>query len=154
MVLLGAFFIAVVLGYRRRISPLLKGLAAVGVVAGLMVQILSTVFWYNLEEVQQIEGRGASSSMVALRAQNVAALATGSWEEWGLLPSGESTRMRTPNYFPFLLSKYLSPAAATAAKGVWAILLLAAVSLNVILCLRLRRDLFKDSDPGGNSPVS
>lgn len=141
MVLLGAFFIAVVLGYRRRISPLLKGLAAVGVVAGLMVQILSTVFWYNLEEVQQIEGRGASSSMVALRAQNVAALATGSWEEWGLLPSGESTRMRTPNYFPFLLSKYLSPAAATAAKGVWVVALVCALFLNIMLLRRLGIDL-------------
>ena len=133
---------------------LLQRLTPLVVIGALAVQILASIFWYQLEEAQRLEKLGASASMVVLRAQNVAALAMGSWEEWGLLPSGESIRMRTPNFFPFLLSKYLSPAAATAAKGVWAILLLAAVSLNVILCLRLRRDLFKDSDPGGNSPVS
>jgi hypothetical protein len=153
MVLLGAFGIAAVLDRRGQIRPLLKTLAVLLVLAGFLVQLLSTVFWYNLEEVQQIEGLGASSSMVALRAQNVAALATDRWEEWGLLPSGESKRMRTPNYFPFLVSKYLPPSGATAAKVIWAVFLLAALSLNLWLLLRLRRDLCKDSEPCGSSPV-
>ncbi|MFM8457577.1 MAG: hypothetical protein ACKOB0_01330, partial [Chthoniobacterales bacterium] len=137
MVLLGAFFIAAVLCYRRRISPLIKGLAAVAVAAGLLVQILSTVLLYNLEEVQQIEKLGASSSMVVLRMQNVAALTTGNWEKWGLLPSGESTRMRTPNYFPFLLAKYLSPTAAILAKAVWVVVLVCAILLNIGLLRRM-----------------
>jgi len=154
MVLLGAFFLTAMLAYTRHISPLFKGLAVFGVAAGLAVQLLSTVFWYNLEEVQQIEGLGASSSMVALRAQNVAALATGRWEEWGLLPSGESQRMRTPNYFPFLLSKYLPSSTAAVLKAFWAILLLAAVSLNLFLLLRLRRGLFEDNNSVGSGPVS
>jgi hypothetical protein len=141
MVLLGAFGIAVVISCGVQCAPWLGRVAVLLIVLGIAVQILSTVFWYNLEEKQQTKRIGASSSMVVLRAQNTAALLTGNWDEWGLLPEGDTTRLRTPNYFPFLVEKYLPAPANVALKTVWAVLLVAAFTLNVRVVFQLRRDL-------------
>jgi len=141
MVLLGAFGIAVVISCGVQCAPWLGRVAVLLIVLGIAVQILSTVFWYNLEEKQQTKRIGASSSMVVLRVQNTAALLTGNWDEWGLLPEGDTTRLRTPNYFPFLVEKYLPAPANVALKTVWAVLLVAAFTLNVRVVFQLRRDL-------------
>lgn len=141
MVLLGAFGIAAVTSYRSKYPLWLQHLAVVLVVAALGVQIISTVFWYNLEEKQQIERLGASSSMMVLRAQNTAALLADRWADWGLLPEGDATRLRTPNYFPFLVAKYLPPSVSSALKIGWSIALAAALLFNLWMFVRLRRDL-------------
>jgi hypothetical protein len=79
--------------------------------------------------------------MIVLRTQNAAALVTGRWAEWSLLPEGDSTRLRTPNYFPFLADKYLPPAVRNALRIGWFVSLAAAVLLNLWLFARLSRDL-------------
>jgi len=140
MVLLAAFGMAAVTSHRGNYPRWLRHLAVVLVAGGLAVQIISTLFWYNLEEVQQVEQLGASSSMVALRTQNAAALVTGRWAEWGLMPEGESTRLRTPNYFPFLAEKYLPPAVRYPLRIGWFVSLAAVVLLNLWLFARLSRD--------------
>lgn len=118
----------------RRLVPLF-------VVIAVVVQILASLFWYNLEEAQREQNLGASSSMIVLRAQNAAALVTGRWEEWGLLPVGDSTRLRTPNYFPFLAAKYLPSSASNLLMLGWFGFLAAALLINLWLFVRLRRGL-------------
>jgi hypothetical protein len=139
VVLLGAFALAAIIAGGGRCPVWLRRTGVVLVVLGFVIQIASTVFWYNLEERQQVERLGASSSMVVLRFQNTAALVADRWAEWGLLPPGESARLRTPNYFPFLVSKYLGPSAKTVLYVLWAAALLAALAANVILLRRLVR---------------
>jgi len=144
MVLLAACCLAVLLEGRNRLNPWLRKVGVFLVVVGLVVQLLSTVFWYNLEEVQQVEHLGASSSMVVLRAQNTAALLVDGWEQWSLLPEGESTRLRTPNYFPFLVANYMSPTVANGLQIAWfaalGVALVANGRLLLILIGRLRAE--------------
>jgi hypothetical protein len=106
----------------------------------LGVQIISTFFWYNLEEAQQDEGLGWSQSMVVLRGQNVAAYFTGNWKAWDLIPQAPSERLRTPNYLPFLAAKYVQPPAITILYALWAVL--GVVTL--LLCASLFRRLLRD----------
>jgi|688.fasta_scaffold63300_4 hypothetical protein len=106
----------------------------------LSVQVLSTFFWYNLEEAQQDVGLGWSESMVVLRAQNVAAHFTGNWEEWGLLPKTPSERLRTLNYMPFLAAKYVRPPAINGVYLLWGSLAVLAVLANGFLFRRLLHD--------------
>jgi len=75
--------------------------------------------------------------MIVLRTQNAAALVTGRWAEWSLLPEGDSTRLRTPNYFPFLAAKHMSPASAKALQTAWFAVLVVALVANVRLLFRL-----------------
>jgi hypothetical protein len=139
MVLLAAFGMAVLLDGRSRLNPWFRRLGIVFVVGGLVVQLLSTVFWYNLEEVQQAKRLGASSSMVVLRAQNTMALLVDRWEEWGLLPEGDTTRLRTQNYFPFLISKYLPASGSFILKTFWFVLLGLALAMSILLFAKLIR---------------
>lgn len=110
------------------------------VALALGVQVLSTFFWYNLEEAQQDEGLGWSQSMVVLRGQNVAAYFAGNWERWDLIPQTPSERLRTPNYLPFLAAKYVRPPAITILYVFWALLCVATLLLSAVLFRRLLRD--------------
>jgi hypothetical protein len=140
MILLSALAVALVLGVAPRGGrrwPI--RLLAVAVALGLGVQVLSTLFWYNLEETQQKEGLGASESMLVLRAQNAGAYFTGNWEAWGLMPAFPSERLRTPNYLPFLAAKYFSPAVNVALHSLWIAIVAAALAANASLFVRLLR---------------
>ncbi|MBU3666273.1 MAG: hypothetical protein FGM15_10435 [Chthoniobacterales bacterium] len=152
MVLLGAFGVAATLSCRHRLRPWFCRFALVLAAVALAVQLLSTVLWYNLEEKQQIEHLGASESMVVLRAQNAAALATGRWKEWNLLPSGDSKRLRTPNFFPFLAAKYLPKNARLTLELLWAVIAVTTLALNLKLFLKLRAELATQSS-WQHSPV-
>jgi hypothetical protein len=133
VILLSALAVPMVCGSAGWGERYWRYLVPVFVVMALIVQLLASLFWYNLEEAQREQRLGASSSMIVLRAKNAAALVTCRWAEWGLLPEGDSTRLRTPNYFPFLAAKYISPAAAKALQIAWFGVLAVALVANVRL---------------------
>jgi hypothetical protein len=138
MILLSALAVALVLGFASRAGRRWPArLLAIVAAFALAVQVLSTLFWYNLEETQQKEGLGASESMLVLRAQNAGAYFTGNWEAWGLMPSFPSDRLRTPNYLPFLASKFFSPTVNLALYSLWVVIVAAALAVNASLFVRL-----------------
>jgi len=141
VILLSALAVPMVCGSAGWGERCWRYLVPLFVVMALVVQLLASLFWYNLEEAQREQRLGASSSMIVLRTQNTAALVTNRWAEWGLLPEGDSTRMRTPNYFPFLAAKYLPPGVREALQIGWLIALVAAILLNLWLFALLRRNL-------------
>jgi hypothetical protein len=138
MILLSALAVALILRFCRRSSAKWSvGLLTAITAIALVVQISSTLFWYNLEETQQKERIGASESMLVLRGQNAAACFTGQWEAWGLVPEFPSERLRTPNYLPFLAAKYFSPSANVFLYGLWGACVAAALVVNALTFLRL-----------------
>ena len=140
MILLSVLAVALVLGVASRGGRRWPtSLLAVTAAFALAVQVLSTLFWYNLEEAQQKGGLGASESMLVLRAQNTGAYFTGNWEAWGLMPAFPSERLRTPNYLPFLAAKYFSPAVNVALHSLWIVIVAAALTVNGWVLVRLLR---------------
>lgn len=150
VILLSALGVPMILGSEGGHALWWQRMVPLFVVVAVVVQLLASLFWYNLEEAQQEQCLGASSSMIVLRAQNAAALVTGRWEEWGLLPEGDSSRLRTPNYFPFLMAKHLPEPISNPLKVGWAMFLIAALALNLRLFLELRRGLRFGSPPAGD----
>ena len=111
-------------------------LAAVSVI----VQLASIVFWHPLE-LQQMETLGHPTFVVGLRFKNIAAVAFGNVDQWGL--SNQLTREAgihsvTPYFLPFLLKKTgtVSGATADALTAAWFVLL--AVLISVLLWTRRR----------------
>jgi len=137
VVLLSALAVPMVCGSEEWGKRYWRYLVPLFVVIALLVQLLASLFWYNLEEAQRQQRLGASSSMIVLRAKNTAALVTGRWEEWGLLPEGDSTRLRTPNYLPFLVAKYLPDAVRLPVKILWFAFLVGVFALNVAFIRRV-----------------
>jgi hypothetical protein len=137
MILLSVLAIALILTFSRRKWP--NVLLSVVAALAMLVQVLSTFFWYNLEEFQQKERLGISESMVVLRAQNVAAYYTGNFREWQILPQIPGDRLETPNYFPFLAGRHLPGHRAAYLYLVWALCAALAVGANIVVFLQLRR---------------
>lgn len=148
VILLSALALPLLYGGAGNHSLWLRRLAPVVVALALLVQILASLFWYNLEEAQRGQRLGASSSMVILRAQNAAALATGRWEQWGLLPEGNSERLRTPNYLPFLAAKYFTPKMNALLLVSWSVFAVIALLVNGALLRRLLLE-FRYVESGG-----
>jgi len=111
-------------------------LAAVSVA----VQLASIVFWHPLE-IHQMETLGHPTFVVGLRFKNIAAVALGKVDQWGL--SNQDTReaggihSATPYFLPFLLKKDGSVSRATADGLIAAWFTLLAVLL--ALLWRIRR---------------
>lgn len=134
IILMGVLGVATVLESSK--TWLKKVMIPVTVLA-IVIQLSSTFFWYSLEEIQQKDHKGVSKSMVVLRAQNIAAYWTGRWKEWDLLAEQDSLRQRTPNYFPFLIRKYLDSRVAKMLAFSWLTCVAIALSGNLILLFRL-----------------
>jgi len=89
-------------------SPGRRVAAGVVIAAGALANVLAIVFWYQLEIQQQLAGVSAKPVLV-LRAMNVAALLSNSWEAWGLLTPSVSNRLMRPNALAWLAQPYLGP---------------------------------------------
>lgn len=122
-------------------------LAAVSVV----VQLASVVFWHPLE-LQQMETLGHPTFVVGLRFKNIAAVAFGNVDQWGL--SNQLTReagihSATPYFLPFLLKKTgsVSGATADALTAAWFVLLAALISILLWTRRRAQRGDFSSPRP-------
>jgi len=131
--LLAMISIPLLLRHRESLRKISCQLGMVLAAVSVIVQLASIVFWHPLE-VQQMETLGHSTSAVALRFKNIAALVLGNVGQWGL--SNQLTReagihSATPYFLPFLLKKdgSVSGATADALVAAWFVLLAALISI-------------------------
>jgi hypothetical protein len=108
-------------------------LLAVGIVFfAVMTQLLSLLFWHNLEEIQ-LAARPEPWGVLVQRGINVTAKFSGNWQAWGLDLPGVSERLQTWNFAPFLSEKYLPPRVSLLFFAGWVLLLAALVGLNYFI---------------------
>jgi hypothetical protein len=103
----------------------------------IVVQFLSVVFWYQLEEVQMLDS--GSGFVIGMRAVNLVALMLGRFQDWHLAtPSVEPWYLKL-NFSLFLVDKYISTGIAHKLQQIWyvavVLVLMAAVMLSRS-CLR------------------
>jgi hypothetical protein len=93
-------------------------------------QLLSVLFWYNLEEVQ-FGTRPEAWGVIGQRGINAAAKLTGNFHVWGLDLPDVSERLQSWNFVPFLSQKYLNPGVSAVFTAGWWLLagLLAGLNL-------------------------
>lgn len=101
----------------------------------VVVQVLSILFWHNLEEVQ-LAARPEPWGVLVQRGINVIAKLTGNWQAWGLDLPGVSERLQNWNFAPFLSQKYLPAKVASLFFVGWGLLLAALVGLNYFIWKR------------------
>jgi hypothetical protein len=131
----------------RRIFQLGITLAA----ASVIVQLASIVFWHPLE-LQQMSTLGHATFAIGLRFKNIAAVALGKVDQWGL--SNQITReagihSTTPYFLPFLLRKdgSISAVTADALVAAWFALLAALISLLLLIRRKAQRGDFSALPP-------
>jgi hypothetical protein len=105
-------FISVPLLLRHR-TDVSKAVWSVGmalVVAGVVVQLSSVMFWCPLE-IYQMDTLGHPTFIVALRLKNIAAFSLGKMDQWGLTNDSmtgdpwDYVHITTFNFLPFLLAR-------------------------------------------------
>ncbi len=79
-----------------RLRPNVRRLLAALACFAVALQLMSTVFWYNLE-IQQADRDQARPAHVVARPANIARKIAGSGDQWV-----RSSRLGVPNYMPFL----------------------------------------------------
>jgi len=93
------------------------------------VQLISVLFWHNLEEIQFVT-RPEPWGVIGQRGINATAKLTGNFQAWGLDLPGVSERLQTWNFAPFLSAKYLPPAVSALFKVGWWLLVGLLAGLN------------------------
>ena len=123
------------------------GLAVV--IASVVIQISSLVFWYPLE-IYQMNTLGHPTFVIGLRFKNIAAVALGKVSQWGLSNKWttediwQQVRSSTPWLLPFLLKKNPDVPrwlANTLIVG-WSALVAALIAVLVTIGLKFRRGRF------------
>jgi hypothetical protein len=111
------------------------------------VQLASVVFWHPLE-IHQMDTLGHPTFVVGLRFKNIAAVALGKADEWGL--RNDATREAcgmhsdTPYFLPFLLKKdaSVSPTLAAGLIVAWFAVLAALLALLLFIWRKASRGNF------------
>jgi hypothetical protein len=134
--------IPLLLKYRREAGRAVWVMGMVLLVASLVVQIESLMFWLPLE-IYQEETVGHPTFVIALRAKNIIAFALGKMDAWGLnnVPMTQDpwdyVHITCWNFLPFLLRR-VGEAPAWAVRIAFAVWFTAVAALAAAL-LRLRQ---------------
>ena len=96
---------------------------------GVGVQLISVLFWHNLEEIQFVT-RPQPWGVIGQRGINATAKLTGNFQAWGLYLPGVSERLQTWNFAPFLSQKYLPQAVSALFTAGWWLLVGVLAGLN------------------------
>ncbi len=133
--------IPLLLKYRREAGRAVWVMGLVLLVASLLIQIESLMFWLPLE-IYQEETLGHPTFVIALRAKNIVAFAFGKMDAWGLnnVPMTQDpwdyVHITCWNFLPFLLRR-VGEAPAWAVRIAFAVWFTALAALAATL-LRLR----------------
>ena len=102
--------VPLLLRHRGGVSAWVWRGAIVGIAASLMIQLASLAFWLPLE-IYQMETLGHPTFVIALRFANIAAVALGKMQSWGLNTEAmhwdawDYVHITTWNFLPFLLRR-------------------------------------------------
>jgi hypothetical protein len=102
--------VPLLLRHRHELRPLWWRVGLVLIIVSICFQVASLVFWYPLE-IYQMKTLGPPTFVIGLRFKNIAAVALGKVQAWGLSNSWtwddpwQRLRSTTPYFLPFLLGK-------------------------------------------------
>jgi hypothetical protein len=102
--------VPLLLRYRQQLRPLWWRVGLALVAVSVVFQLASLVFWHPLE-IYQMNTLGHPTFVIGLRFRNIAAVALGKVQAWGLSNSWtwddpwQRLRSTTPYFLPFLLGK-------------------------------------------------
>jgi hypothetical protein len=150
--LLAMISIPLLLRHRESLRKIFCQLGMALAAVSVIVQLASIVFWHPLE-IHQMDTLGHPTFVVGLRFTNIAAVALGKVDEWGL--SNQLTHevggihSSTPYFLPFLLKKdgSVSGATADALVATWFVLLAALISILMLMRRKARRGDFSALRP-------
>jgi hypothetical protein len=128
-------FISVPLMMRHQadIGKAVRTIGAVLIVAAVLVQLSSVMFWCPLE-IYQMDTLGHPTLVIGLRMKNIAAFSLGKMDEWGLTNDSmtydrwDYQHITAFNFLPFLLAR-IGKAAG------WAVHLIAAIWFTALAAL-------------------
>ncbi|HEX2710954.1 MAG TPA: hypothetical protein VHM88_01845 [Candidatus Acidoferrales bacterium] len=152
--LLAMISVPLLLRHRESLRKIVWRLGIVLAAISVMIQVASIVFWHPLE-IYQMETLGHPTFVVGLRFKNIAAVALGKVDQWGL--SKQLTReadgfhSTTPYFLPFMLKKDGSVSGATA-DGLIAGWFVSLAALMVVL-LWMRRKAQRGEFAGLAPPI-
>jgi hypothetical protein len=159
--LLAMISIPLLLRHRESLRKIVCQLGMALAVVSVIIQLTSIVFWHPLE-IHQMDTLGHPTFIVGLRFKNIAAVALGKVDQWGL--SNQLTHevggihSATPYFLPFMLKKdgSVSGAAADALVAAWFVLLAALISILLLIRRKAQRgDLTarQPNHPSSSSPL-
>ena len=116
------------------------------IVASVLVQLSSVMFWFPLE-IYQMDTIGHPTFVVALRMKNIAAFSLGKMEQWGLVNDSmtydpwDYAHITSFNFLPFLLARIGKAAGwvICLVTVVWSVALAALISLLAYICRESNR---------------
>jgi hypothetical protein len=123
-----------------------RTLGVVLIVAAVLVQLSSVMFWCPLE-IYQMDTLGHPTFVIALRVKNIVALSAGKMDEWGLTNDSmtydpwDYQHITAFNFLPFLLAR-IGKAAGWAVHliaAIWFAALAALLAVLVHVWRRMRR---------------
>jgi len=150
--LLAMISIPLLLRHRESLPRIFCQLGMALAAVSVIVQLASVVFWHPLE-IHQMDTLGHPTFVVGLRFKNIAGVALGKVDQWGL--SNQLTHeaggihSSTPYFLPFLLKKdgSVSGASADALVATWFILLAALIFILLLIRRKARRGDFSALRP-------
>src|SRR5262249_55503932 len=140
VILISMVAVPLLLAMRTRLSPFEKALAVIMIGLATIVQLLSVVFWYMLEEAQMSDT--GSEFFLGMRFVNLLAAILDKAQDWDLATPSVSSRYLQLNFLPFLIAKHVSPTIAHTLQLIWSaavVLAIAAAVRLIFLCLRFER---------------
>ena len=117
VILLSMLAVPLSLSLRARFSRIERIAGIMIISLAIMVQPLSVVFWYQLEEAQLFDT--GSGFVIGMRGVNLVAIMLGKFRDWHLATPSVEQRYLILNFCPFLVNKYVSIGIAHKLQLLW-----------------------------------
>jgi hypothetical protein len=140
VILLSMLAVPLMLEVRALLSRFEIALAIIVIGLATVVQLLSVIFWYQLEEAQMQDI--GSGFVIGMRLVNILAITLGKFQDWHLATLSVTPGYLKLNFVPFQMDKYISASLANKLELVWSavvVLALAAAARISLLCFRFER---------------
>jgi hypothetical protein len=146
--------------HRAEIGRAVWTIGVVLIVASVLVQISSVMFWCPLE-IYQMDTLGHPTFIVALRMKNIVAFSLGKMDRWGLVNDSmtydpwDDAHITAFNFLPFLLAR-IGKAAGWVVRLVtviWSTILAGLISLLIFIRSRAAKNAFDSVAPSSLSPA-
>ncbi len=151
--------VPLLLRHRAEIGAVVRAIGAALIVASVVVQLSSVMFWCPLE-IYQMDTLGHPTFVVALRMKNIVAFSLGKMDEWGLTNDSMSydpwdyQHITAFNFLPFLLARIGKAGGwvVRLATATWLVTLVLLMSVLMWIRWRAAREDFESGESGAAFP--
>ena len=141
--------VPLLLRHRAEVGRIVWTIGVAVIVASVIVQVASVMFWCPLE-IYQMDTLGHPTVIIALRMKNIAAFSLGKMDQWGLVNDSmtydpwDYAHITAFNFLPFLLARIGKAAGwiVHLVAVIWFAALAALISLLLFICRRAAKNEF------------